>query len=130
MGQQDTTSNLTILYVDNNLDNGYMLTRRLQRFGVKCIVTTKSVKTVELIIEHSPDLVLLDLNMPYLSGLDVLQQIRQIDAIASIPVWAFTANSINDTREACLEAGFDGFLAKPIMRQDIKDIINRFATQA
>lgn len=129
MSESASPINLTILYIDDNQDNGYMLTHRLKRLGVACIVSSRPRKTVELILEHQPDLVLLDINMPYVSGFDVLKQIRATDAIASTPVWAFTANSVSEARAACMRAGFDDFIAKPIMRKDIKYILSRFAVQ-
>jgi len=126
MLQPQNIIDLTILYIDDNQDNGYMLSRRLERLGVKCIISAFAMETIDLILQHNPDVVLLDLHMPRLSGFDVLEKIRTHETISTIPVWAFTANSISDMRAKCLNAGFDGFIAKPIMRADIENLITHF----
>lgn|GEM_PF-1742660 len=123
------TIKLTILYIDDNQDNGYMLSRRLERLGVKCIVSATAIETIQLIIQHDPDVVLLDLHMPRISGFEVLAKIRNHETVSSVPVWAFTANSGSDMRSRCLSAGFDGFIAKPIMRPDIQELIRQFVPQ-
>jgi len=119
---------LTVLYIDDNSDNGYMLAHRFKRYGVKCITSTDGYETIDLIIEHQPDVVMLDLAMPRISGFEVLELIRDHDSLSNMPVWAFTANSIGDARQKCMQAGFDGFIAKPIMRHDIKYFVSQFVT--
>ncbi len=125
--QAQNVNNLTILYIDDNQDNGYMLSRRLNRLGVRCIVSAHGKNAIHLIVEHNPDVVLLDLHMPRFSGFDVLERIRNHDSVSSVPVWAFTANSTSEMRAKCLDVGFDGFIAKPIMRPDIQKLISHFA---
>jgi len=120
------TPKLTVLYIDDNLDNGYMLSRRLERHDIDCVVSDDGFKAIDLIIEHQPDVVMLDINMPRIDGFEVLRMIRDHDTLSDIPVWAFTANSIGNIKEKCFEAGFDGFIAKPIMRHDINDFVKQF----
>ncbi len=119
---------LTVLYIDDNLDNGFMLSRRFERQNINCVISDNGYKAIELILEHQPDVVMLDINMPRIDGFEILEQIRNHETLADIPVWAFTANSIGDIRKKCDEAGFDGFIAKPIMRKDITDFVNHFVS--
>ena len=80
-------------------------------------------------MEHQPDVIMLDINMPRIDGFEILEQIRAHNTFFDIPVWAFTANSIGDAKEKCFAAGFNGFIAKPIMRNDITDFVNHFVSQ-
>jgi len=118
---------LTVLYIDDNLDNGDMLIRRLARHDVNCIVSDNGFKAIDLIIEHNPDVVMLDINMPGIDGFGILELIRAHETFSHLPVWAFTANSIGDVKQKCFDAGFNGFIAKPIMRHDITEFVNTFS---
>jgi len=128
MSKSLDVTNFTVLYIDDNQGNVRLLTRRLDTLGAKCIVSTNPRKAIELINEHKPHVILLDLYMPGLSGFEVLEEIRKHQAYDEIPVWAFSANSDAESRIKCSKAGFDGFLAKPIMREDVQMLVNKFTS--
>jgi len=64
--------------------------------------------------------------MPRLSGFEVLEKISKHKVFGAISVWAFSANSDSESRAKCTKVGFDGFLAKPIMRGDVQFLVNSF----
>jgi CheY-like chemotaxis protein len=65
-------------------------------------------------MEHQPDLVLMDIQLPDIDGVQALQKLRADDRTASIPVLALTAQAMLGDRERFLEAGFDGYISKPV----------------
>lgn len=119
-------TNFTVLYIDDNQGNVRLLTRRLNNLGAECVVSTNPRRCMDLIREHKPNVILLDLYMPGLSGFEVLEKIRENKAFDTIPVWAFSANSDSESRKKCREVGFDGFIAKPIMRDDVQMLVSSF----
>ena len=73
-----------------------------------------------------PDLILLDVNMPVLNGFEVLERLRATPQLASIKVVALTAYAMRGDREKALQAGFDGYLTKPIDIQTLTETIDTF----
>ncbi|MCB0034047.1 MAG: response regulator, partial [Anaerolineales bacterium] len=63
---------------------------------------------------HRPDLILLDINMPGMDGYSVIEQMRQIRHLQNVPIVALTANVMKGDKEKSLEAGFNGYIQKPI----------------
>jgi CheY-like chemotaxis protein len=77
--------------------------------------------------EQPPDLVLMDISLPGLSGIDALHKLRADDQLKHIPVIALTAHAMRGDRERYLEEGFDQYITKPIVQlADLADIIRRF----
>lgn len=74
----------------------------------------------------NPDLILLDVNMPVLNGFEVLERLRATPQLASIKVIALTAYAMRGDREKALQAGFDGYLTKPIDIQTLTETIATF----
>lgn len=74
----------------------------------------------------NPDLILLDVNMPVMNGFEVLERLRATPQLASIKVVALTAYAMRGDREKALEAGFDGYLTKPIDIQTLTETIETF----
>jgi CheY-like chemotaxis protein len=77
------------------------------------------------ILENPPDLILLDLDLPYLSGFEVLQALRADDASRSIPVVIITGRPDGETYERCRRIGFDGFASKPLKREDLLGVVGK-----
>jgi CheY-like chemotaxis protein len=126
-------ANELILLVEDNEKN-----RKLARF----LLTAKGFRTVEAdsaeaglatilatIKEERPDLILMDVSLPGMSGMDALQQLRGAPATAQIPVVAFTAFAMKDDRERFLQAGFDGYLAKPIEARTFGEQVQQLCDQ-
>lgn len=103
-----------VLVVEDNEKNMKLLRDVLQATGYSTIEATTGTRAVELAAEHGPDLVLLDVQLPDIDGLEVLGRLRADERTASIPVLAVTAQAMQGDRERFLAAGFDGYFSKPV----------------
>lgn len=109
-----------ILIVDDQAPNVVLLEKILQAEGYDQIVTTTDSRQVaELYVRHHFDLVLLDLNMPYLTGFDVMQQLNELEPDSYVPVLVLTAQPDMKTRLRALESGARDFLTKPFDRLEV-----------
>ena len=120
----------TILCIEDNLSNAELFRRMLTTGGYEVYVAPTGGRGLDYAREHPVDLILLDINLPGMTGFDVLKQLRKIDHLADIPVIAVTANSIHASKKACLEAGFNAYVNKPIMRNELRDLIKNFLGEA
>ncbi|WP_306150561.1 MULTISPECIES: response regulator, partial [unclassified Roseibium] len=104
-----------ILVVDDNATNRLVLNHKLSKMGflVSCVVNGK--KALEFVRQHKPDLVVMDLSMPVMDGMEATQRIRKIGSeISSVPIVGFSAHNYDEIRQKCLDVGMDDFLCKPV----------------
>lgn len=111
-----------ILYVEDNEDNIYMLSRRLQRKGFEVLVARDGEEAVEMVLREKPQLVLMDLSLPLLDGWEATRRIKAEEAVSSTPVIALTAHAMEGERERALAAGCDDFDTKPV---DLKRLLGK-----
>ncbi|WP_020615095.1 response regulator [Paenibacillus daejeonensis] len=104
----------TILLVEDNEMNSNMLSRRLQRRGYEIIVAEDGQQGVDLAISRQPELILMDLSLPVLDGLEATRRIKSDPATLHIPIIALTAHAMASDQTRALEAGCDDFDTKPI----------------
>jgi two-component system, cell cycle response regulator DivK len=105
---------MKVLYVEDNRDNIYMLTRRLRRAGLTITVATDGAAAVAMAASEEPDIILMDLSLPVLDGWEATRRIKADPKTRRIPVIALTAHAMSGDREAALAAGCDDFDTKPI----------------
>ncbi len=103
-----------ILYVEDNEDNVYMLTRRLRRKGFEVRVARDGAEGVAAALADPPDLVLMDLSLPVLDGWAATRELKSDERTAHVPVIALSAHAMADDRAGALEAGCDDFDTKPV----------------
>ena len=103
-----------ILVVEDNEKNMKLFRDVLQAAGYDTVEATTGGRAVELAIEHSPDLVLMDVQLPEIDGVEALGRLREDKRTASIPVLALTAQAMQGDRERFLAVGFDGYVSKPV----------------
>ncbi len=103
-----------ILYVEDNEDNVYMLSRRLGRSGYEIVVAGDGAQGIEMARAESPALILMDLNLPVLDGWEATRRLKADPATEAIPVIALSAHAMAGDREKALAAGCDDFDTKPI----------------
>src|SRR3954453_16507853 len=103
-----------ILLVEDNEQNRDMLARRLQRKGHQVVTAADGERAVAMAGSESPDLILMDLNLPVLDGWLATRRIKDSDATRSIPVIALTAHAMSGDRQKALSAGCDDYDTKPI----------------
>ena len=108
------TRQFTALLVDDNEVNLEVGCAILEELGLRVHVAHDGREAVEKVSSALFDLVLMDLQMPRLDGLDATREIRALPGTAALPVIAMTANAFEHSRAACMDAGMNDFLTKPI----------------
>jgi two-component system cell cycle response regulator DivK len=103
-----------ILIVEDNEKNMKLFRDVLQATGYRTLEATSGEQAVELATEHLPDLILMDIQLPGMDGMTALGQLRENEQTAGTTVIALTAQAMQGDRERFLEAGFDGYLSKPV----------------
>lgn len=103
----------TVLVVDDLEDNRAMLARRLERAGYRIIEATDGAEAVAITVNDRPDLILMDISMPGVDGIEAWRIICEM-CDHPPPAIALTATCIADVKHTCLEIGFRAFLTKPV----------------
>jgi len=104
----------TILLVDDHDDIRDMMTRQLQSRGFSVVAATNGLEAVVAVAQSAPALILMDINMPELDGIEATMQIRAAEPDNRIPVIALTAYSLPGDQARALTAGCDAFHSKPV----------------
>ena len=112
-----------ILVVEDRADLAETIQMQLERIGLTSAVATTGLAALRKAREEKPDLILLDLILPDISGLEVGVRLKAEDSMRSIPILAITGMSSG--WEKCLESGFDGYLVKPFSLHELKREIER-----
>ena len=115
-----------ILVVEDNERNLKLLRDVLEYAGYDVRVARTGEDGVTLAVKEPPDLVLMDLQLPGIDGMEALRQLRESPRTADIPVVAVTAQAMKQDRERALEAGFDGYVEKPISVRAFPEQVRRF----
>ena len=105
---------MRILIAEDHPDNREMLTRRLERRGYEVHAAENGQEAVERALALAPDLVLMDISMPVMSGLEATRALRQTPSAKHIKIIALTAHAMDSARQECAEAGCDAFATKPV----------------
>jgi len=113
----------TILIVEDNDKNMKLVRDVLQAKGYATIEAGTGEDGVRLAAEHKPDLVLMDIHLPGMSGIEALSHLRAEAATASIPVAAVTASVMQQDRAMIMDAGFDAYVSKPISLKEFLDTV-------
>ena len=120
---------LDILVVEDNLANQRLALKILSKLGFEPMLAENGKIAVEMVGKNEYDMVLMDVQMPVMDGLEATRIIRQ--QLATQPVIiAMTANAMKEDRDECLEAGLDDFLSKPVKPEDLMNMIAKWATSA
>jgi two-component system cell cycle response regulator DivK len=103
-----------ILLVEDNELNRDMLSRRLQRKGYEVLMALDGRQAVDQATQLQPDLILMDIDLPVISGWEATRILRQQTGTAAIPIIALTAHALTTDRDRALEAGCDEYQSKPV----------------
>jgi CheY-like chemotaxis protein len=124
------TSGAVILIIEDNPRNLKLVRDVLQYVGHQTVEADTAEGGILLAREHRPDLILMDVQLPGIDGVQALGRLRDDPVTAAIPVVALTAFAMKDDRERFLNAGFHGYLEKPISVQQFPGQIDEFLTAA
>ena len=117
-----------MLIVDDNMVNLRVAAGVMKPYKLQITTALSGYDALDLIKEHEYDLIFMDHMMPEMDGVDTTKRIRELDdgKYKDIPVIALTANTISESREYLLNNGMQDFLAKPIDRKTLNEIINKW----
>ncbi len=115
-----------ILCIEDNDSNMRLVSRIVEGEKHDFLRAMDGLTALSLARDERPDLILLDINIPGLNGLELAQQLKGDPALAMIPVIATTANVLLGDRERCLEAGCDEYLPKPLDVRELQGILRAY----
>ena len=115
-----------ILVVEDNDKNMKLFRDVLRAKGYRTLEAITGGEAVVLAAEHRPDLVLMDIQLPDIDGVEALGRLRADASTASVPVLALTAQAMEGDRERFLAAGFDGYVSKPVNIAELVATVGRY----
>ena len=115
-----------ILYVEDNEDNVYMLSRRLKRKGFEMIIATDGEMGVQMAEAEKPDIILMDLSLPKMDGWTATKTIKSNESLKSIPIIALSAHAMDEHKQRAMEAGCNDYDTKPV---DIDRLLSKINAQ-
>ena len=115
---------MKILYVEDNPDNVYMLTRRLKKKGFEVLVAEDGQQGVEMALSELPDLILMDLSLPIMDGWEATKNIKADEKGKNIPIIALTAHAMEEHKKSAMEAGCNDYDTKPV---DLKRLMSKIS---
>lgn len=113
----------TVLYIEDNYHNRRIVRKILQSRGYNVIEAEDGVSGLKMVEDLQPPLILLDIGLPGMDGLEVVGRIKADDELRETPVIAITASAMRGDRERFLAAGCDDYLSKPIKALDLIDMV-------
>ncbi len=122
----DATMAKTVLIVEDNELNMKLFRDLLEAHGYATLQTRNGIEALSLAREHKPDLILMDIQLPEVSGLDVTKWLKEDDQLRHIPVIAVTAFAMKGDEERIREGGCEAYISKPITVSMFLDTIRQF----
>src|ERR1700741_3933503 len=114
-----------VLVVEDNELNMKLFCDLLDAFGFQAVQSRDGLKAVDLAREHKPDLIIMDIQLPEVSGLDLTRWIKDDSSIAQIPIMAVTAFAMRQDERLVREAGCEAYMSKPIQMMPFIDTVKK-----
>ena len=120
----------TVLYIEDNPLNMRLVKKYLQSFGIQMIEAVDGFSGLDMAVHSQPDLILVDVNLPDIDGLEVTRRLRSNGVTAEMPIVALTANAMHGDKERCLNSGCDNYLAKPVSRVELVNMLRSYLPES
>ena len=114
-----------VLVVEDNEKNMKLVRDVLQAKGYRTLEAASGEDALELAVAHEPDLVLMDVQLPGIDGLEALARLRENRSTSAIPVLALTAQAMEGDRKRFLASGFDGYISKPVNVLELMAVVKQ-----
>jgi two-component system, cell cycle response regulator DivK len=118
-----------ILCVEDNPQNMRLVRKILKHEGYIVLEAEDGASGLAIAESEKPDLILMDINLPDIDGLEVTRRIKAQTQLAHIPIVALTANAMYGDEERCLAAGCDGYIAKPVSKENLVASIETYLSR-
>ena len=116
----------TVMIIEDNALNMKLFADLLEVSGYRTLQFTEGMEALERVLEHRPDLLLIDIQLPHKSGLEIIGEIKARPEIADIPAVAVTAFAMKGDEDKVRQAGFDDYISKPIAVKDFLEKVKRY----
>ena len=120
-----TSPEKTVLIIEDEADAAELFAEMMRVSGFRVLKTSSSTPALSLITSEKPDVIILDIMMPEISGLDILRQMRQDAMLANIPVVVVSAKSMPADIKIGMEAGASMYLTKPVGFLELKEAVEQ-----
>jgi len=117
---------IKILVVDDDTDLLYLMKRKLNKFNIECITAAMPAEGLEKATEMNPDLVLLDLNLPKMSGFGFLREFKHRSNLSKIPVIVLTSIADDEVSQEAMNLGAASYLTKSCSDKELFSAINKY----
>jgi CheY-like chemotaxis protein len=114
-----------VLLVEDNKRTVDVLSQELTLLGYHVLAATSGEEAISKASDECPDLIIMDIRMPKMDGLEAVARIRNNPKTRSIPIIAATGNALPGDREKCLDSGCDDYLAKPFTHRELRAAIEK-----
>jgi two-component system cell cycle response regulator DivK len=118
----------TVLLVEDTEDNRQMMRRLLEMSGFRVVEAINGREAVEVASKVRPQVILMDLSLPFIDGLAATRQIRTQPELTNVPIIAVSAHDTADFHSEALDAGCDAYVTKPIDYTELENLVNRLLT--
>lgn len=115
-----------VLCIEDNSTNMLLVSRVVEAEGHTLVRAEDSQSAIHELEQAVPDIILLDVNLPGMNGLDLARQLRQEERYSTVPIIAITANVLVGDREKCLEAGCNDYMPKPIDIRKLREMMRTY----
>ena len=112
-----------ILIVEDNPQNMRLIEMALRAKSYALLKATDGEKAMEIAVKEKPGLIIMDIQLPKLSGLEVTERLRQIPAFSHVPIIAVTACAMKGDKEKVIDAGCNAYLSKPINTRELRRVV-------
>ena len=118
--------NKRILLVEDHEDNRNIYRTILEHYGYEVMIAADGRSGLRIARDERPDLILMDLSIPFVDGWEATRQLKQDESTSTIPIIALSAHALAEDRERAHGAGCDGYLAKPVEPRKVLAEVQRF----
>jgi CheY-like chemotaxis protein len=113
-----------ILVVEDNSINMRLIKMTLGNKGYSLLEATDGEEALAVVVKERPDLIIMDVRLPKVNGLEVTRRLRQTPGLSQIPILALTAAAMKGNREEAIEAGCDAYIPKPINTRQLPEVVD------
>ncbi|HEV7744156.1 MAG TPA: response regulator [Pyrinomonadaceae bacterium] len=114
----------TVLLVEDTEDNRQMMKRLLEMSGFRVVEARNGREAVDVASQEMPQIILMDLSLPYVDGIAATRQIRSLPGLKKVPIVVVSAHDTSDFHSLALDAGCNAYVTKPVHYPELEDLVN------